>query len=131
VSCELSQAIVSPFCPLPRHRPRVIVTVIIAAITLLALRRGTTMRRNSLLGELNICGLMAGISNDGGDRTGMTGGDPINGDMPPNEAFPGWPGPFCGRNKTNKRARSNVLCVKKKKKRYRPVAGTRRPDRRL
>lgn len=49
---------------------------------------------NSLFGELNICGFMAGMSNGGGDMMGMTGGEPISGDMPPNEAFPDCPGPF-------------------------------------
>lgn len=41
----------------------------------------------SLLGELNICGFIAGISNDGGERMGITDGEPISGDIP-NEAFP-------------------------------------------
>lgn len=49
----------------------------------------------SLLGELNICGFIAGMSSDGGERMGKTGGEPISGDMP-NEAFPDWPVPFCG-----------------------------------
>lgn len=50
---------------------------------------------NSLLGELNICGFMEGMSSDGCERMGMTGGEPISGDMP-NEPFPVCPEPFCG-----------------------------------
>lgn len=43
------------------------------------------------------------MSNDGGERMGMTGGEPISGDMPPNDAFPDCPEPFCehGEKKTN------------------------------
>jgi len=37
---------------------------------------------------------MVGMRSDGGERMGMTGGDPISGDMP-NEAFPDCPAPLC------------------------------------
>lgn len=53
---------------------------------------------NSLFGELNICGFMAGMSNDGDESMGITGGEPINGDMP-NEPFPDCPEPFYDKKK--------------------------------
>lgn len=44
---------------------------------------------------------MEGMRSDGGERMGMTGGDPISGDMP-NEAFPDCPAPLCKQQLTTK-----------------------------
>lgn len=79
----------------------------------------------SLFGALNICGFIAGISSDGGERMGMTGGEPISGDMPPNDELPDCPGPFCGKKN---RTKSAVISAKFATKNYffhRPPVRTR------
>lgn len=106
------------FCSLlllREHRyDRVIVTPLSLYARECGVKKNTNNKTNSLLGEeLNICGPMAGMSSDGGDKTGMTGGEPINGDMAPNavEAFPGCPAPFCRRRRA---ARQEKKKIKKK-----------------